>query len=133
VGPVVLDSSVLIAIFDPRDAHHRTTLATLKSGFQAGLAFSVPASVLSEVLVGAARHSEEAAAARRRDIERLFPTRIIDDAVAVAAAHLRARHRSLRLPDALVIATGIVDNAEKVLTADKRWSGLDERVHVLST
>jgi len=31
----------------------------------------------------------------------------------------------------LVIATGIVDKADKILTADKRWEAVDKRVEVL--
>ena len=55
---------------------------------------------------------------------------MVDADVAKAAARLRARHRSLRLPDALVIATGIVDDAA-VLTCDRRLAAVDDRVQVL--
>jgi hypothetical protein len=51
----------------------------------------------------------------------------------MAAAELRAQHRSLRLPDALVIATGIVDDASVILTGDARWDGIDKRVELLGT
>ncbi|HEU5470066.1 MAG TPA: PIN domain-containing protein [Actinophytocola sp.] len=122
----------MIALFDSNDPHHTATLDVLRSGIEAGLDFSLPASVLSEVLVGATRHSDAAASARRHELRRLFgDVRVIDSDVAVAAARLRARHRSLRLPDALVIATAIVDDAESVLTADKRWADVDNRVQVL--
>lgn len=57
--------------------------------------------------------------------------RVVDHPVAVAAARLRAAHRSLRLPDALVIATGVVDDAA-VLTCDKRLAAVEERVTVLT-
>jgi hypothetical protein len=33
----------------------------------------------------------------------------VDERVAVSAARLRARHRSLRLPDAIVLATEVLD------------------------
>lgn len=133
MGAVVLDSSLVIAIFDSKDAHHTVTMAALRDGIQAGLEYSVPASVLSEVLVGAARHSDRAAEMRRDELHRLFgAARVIDERVAITAARLRARHRSLRLPDALVIATGIVDEADTILTADKRWVAIDKRVEVLT-
>jgi predicted nucleic acid-binding protein len=132
VGTVVLDSSLVIAIFDSKDSHHATTLAELRTRRVAGHTFSIPASVLSEVLVGAARRSSKAEEARRTELYRLFGVaRVIDDAIAVRAANLRARHRSLRLPDALVIATGIVDDVDAVLTADKRWASVDKRVEVI--
>lgn len=56
----------------------------------------------------------------------------VDEAVAVVAARLRARHRFLRQPDAFVLATADVAAAETVLTADKRWPRLDPRVELVS-
>lgn len=50
--------------------------------------------------------------------------------MATAAARLRARHRDLRLPDAFVIATGIVDRAT-TLTYDRRLASVDSSVQVL--
>jgi PIN domain nuclease of toxin-antitoxin system len=51
--------------------------------------------------------------------------------IAEAAAMLRARHQSLRLPDALVIATGISLKAGSILTGDIRWRGLAPSVDVV--
>ncbi len=51
--------------------------------------------------------------------------------IARVAAALRARHgRSLRLPDALVLATAEVLGADSVLTTDAGWpdTGVDVRV-----
>jgi predicted nucleic acid-binding protein len=48
--------------------------------------------------------------------------------VAKVAAALRAGHRSLRLPDALVIAVGRVTDASAILTADATWRVIDRRV-----
>ena len=45
--------------------------------------------------------------------------------------HLRAAHRALRLPDALVLATGDVMEADVVLTCDARWGAWSERVEVV--
>jgi len=45
----------------------------------------------------------------------------LGDEIAVAAAGLRARHPSLKLPDALVIATAEEEGADKLLTTDRRW------------
>jgi predicted nucleic acid-binding protein len=133
VGTVILDSSLVIAIFDPKDCHHEATLARLRDHRAAGRGFTIPASVLGEVLVGAARDSHRAAESRRADLRRLFgQVRVIDEPVAASAAQLRAKHRSLRLPDALVIATGIVDEADVILTADQRWASVDRRVEVLT-
>lgn len=132
MGAVVLDTSVLLGALDPSDAHHTATLRALPGYRQHG--FSVPTSVLAEALVSTARDAPSAVPDLRDRITNLFGrTRVIDDDIAEAAARLRAQHRSLRLPDALVIATGVVDDADVILTADARWLGIDERVRLLGT
>jgi hypothetical protein len=45
---------------------------------------------------------------------------------------LRANHGSLRLPDALVIATGVVENADAILTGDQRRLGIHDRVRLVT-
>jgi predicted nucleic acid-binding protein len=47
------------------------------------------------------------------------------------AAALRARHRSLRLPDALVLATAEVLGAAKVLTADRARTKISRKVRLI--
>lgn len=132
MGSVVLDTSVVLALFDPEDALHACSAQAARRRRDAGDGFLVPATVLAELLVGAARRSEEEAAARLRLTTAAFgPPYPVDESVAVAAAHWRARHRSLRLPDALVLATADVVGAETILTGDKRWQGLDTRVEVV--
>jgi predicted nucleic acid-binding protein len=103
----------------------------LASARQRGEHFVLAATVYTESLVGSYRHDEPTAADRRRRLLGLFgPVRVVDDAVADLAARLRATHRWLRTPDALVIATGIMDNAE-IVTCDKRLADVDDRVKVL--
>lgn len=51
--------------------------------------------------------------------------------MAVSAARLRASHRSLRLPDAIVLATAEALNAQAVLTGHKRWDRVDSRVTLI--
>ncbi|HET9142868.1 PIN domain-containing protein [Actinophytocola sp.] len=130
----MLDTSVLLGLLDTGDAHHQAAARAVTQCMVAGSDFGLPASVLAEVLVSEARRSRPAVEQRRIRVLTLFgPVRPIDEAVAVHSAQLRARHPSLRLPDALVLATGIVDDAELVLTADKRWAGLDKRVRLLDS
>lgn len=129
MGAVALDASVVIGLFRPDDAHHETARAELAAARRREDVFVLPASVLSEAMVGG--YCNGTAPEMRRRIVGLFgPVRAIDEAVALAAAHLRARHRSLRLPDALVVATGIVDEAV-VLTCDGRLADVDPRVQVV--
>jgi predicted nucleic acid-binding protein len=45
----------------------------------------------------------------------------LDEEIARQAAMLRARHRSLELPDALVIATAEHSRADRLITTDRKW------------
>ena len=125
---IVLDASVLIAHLDPADALHRA--AQRAFSLYANDELRLPASAYSEFLVDAVRGGwiDEARDAVERMGVRIEP---IDAPMADAAARLRARSRSLRLPDALVIACGEVLNADVVLTGDRRWRRFD-RVRVLA-
>lgn len=129
MGEVVLDANVVIGLFEPSNAHHGSIRAALAAARSRADVFSLPASVLSEAMVGAYRAGT--ADDRRQRIVGLFgPVRPVDEEVALTAAELRARHRSLRLPDALVIATGMVEDAA-VLTCDQRLASVDPRVQVI--
>jgi predicted nucleic acid-binding protein len=132
MGRVVLDSSVVLALFDTRDAHHAVAAEVVRQHRRVRSPFIIPASVFSEVLVGAHRQGHETVALRRRQMRDSFgPPRPIDEDVAVAAADLRSRHPALRLADAFVVAVAMVDRAHEMLTADKRLAKVDERVRVV--
>jgi predicted nucleic acid-binding protein len=132
MGSVVLDASVILALFDPQDALHAPAAAAARRRRDAGDQFLLPASVLAEILVGAARRGEAELAARRALAIAAFGSPYpLSEGVAVAAARRRARHRTLRLPDALVLATADVAEADVVLTGDKRWAGMDRRIAII--
>ncbi len=133
MGAVVLDASIVLALFDPEDTLHSAAAAAARHSRSAGDRFVLPATVLAEVLVGAARHDRAQLERRRGLITAAFGTPWpVDENVAVAAAVRRAQYPSLRLPDALVLATADVARADRVLTGDKRWRGLDRRVAVVA-
>jgi PIN domain nuclease of toxin-antitoxin system len=132
MGAIVLDSSIVIALFDPADAHHQASTAVILAARRDEETMVLPASVLSEVMVAAYRQGADTVGARLQDLHDTFGRpRAMDADVAIKAAELRARHRGLRLPDALVLATADVDGADRVLTADKGWSSVDRRVEVV--
>lgn len=130
MGPVVLDTSVVLALLDPDDALHSPSAREVTGRRGSAATFVLPASVLAELLVGAANRGD-LDKVRQNVVGAFGPVRVLDEAVAVAAAVRRSRHPSLRLPDALVLATADVVGAEAVLTGDRRWGALDERVVVL--
>lgn len=129
MGALTLDASVVIAFLLADDAHHTPSRTELGAARVRGDAFVLPASVLSECLVGGYRNGT-APELRRRVVGLFGPVRPLDEEIALVAAELRAEHRPLRLPDALVVATGIVDRTA-VLTCDERLGAVDPRVQVV--
>lgn len=128
---VVVDASVVIAVIDGDDLHHDVCMAALRSRTASN--WAIPTTVLAESLVRAASSGPATLSAVRARVATAFgPSRVIDEDVALAAARLRAVHRSLRLPDALVLAVAEVDEADEVLTCDRRWAPVSGRVTVVA-
>ncbi|MEO7397840.1 MAG: PIN domain-containing protein [Ilumatobacteraceae bacterium] len=122
MGLIHLDAGVIIGFLDASDAHHQTSRAALADALQRRDHLALAASALAESLVGPARRGEPAVQAVRNLVDRL-PISIIplDVEIATTAATLRAAHRALRLPDALVIATAIEQAADHLITTDRKW------------
>ena len=133
MGTVVLDASVVLGLRDPGDSHHTAASEALRTSRAAGERLVLPASALAEVLVGASRLGGEAVGRTEAFVDAIIDdVHPIDRETARAAAELRARHRSLRLPDAFVLAVGKILQASAVLTADQAWQRVDPRVRVIS-
>ena len=117
-----LDAGVLIGFLDADDAHHAAARTAVAEALERSDRLAMAASAFAECLVGPARRGDEAMDLVH-DLRRRLPIAIVDLNVdiATAAAHLRARHRALRLPDALVIATATVARADGLVTTDRRW------------
>lgn len=131
MGAIVVDASVVIAFLDPRDAHHGVAVHAIREARASG-PIVLPATAFAEILVGANRLGSAAVKATEDKIDRAIDViRDVDREVARTAAALRAGHRTLRLPDALVIAVGAVIDAEATLTADRKWLALDQRVRLI--
>jgi len=130
VALVVLDASVIIAFVDPGDAHHRGALAAFSTHQADDLV--LPASAYAEVLVGPFRRGKAAVALLEQFIV-AFAIRIEPLSVEIArqAADLRSQHLALKLPDALVLATGDALNASVVLTADRAWPKVSSRSRLI--
>jgi predicted nucleic acid-binding protein len=122
MGLTNLDAGVIIGFLDGDDAHHESARAALSHALGRGDRLSMSASALAECLVGPARRSTKAIELVRTAIDRL-PVAVVElnAEIATQAAILRARHRSLRLPDALVVATAAVSGADRLITTDRKW------------
>ncbi len=104
MGSLALDASVAIALFTATDAHHERALAELEIAFDRSDALLLAASAYSEIMVHAARQGEGELV--DRFVDRLAIEVVpVDREIGRGAAVLRAANRSLRLPDALVVAT----------------------------
>jgi predicted nucleic acid-binding protein len=127
---VVLDASVAIGVLDATDAHHAGAIAALAEHESDELI--LPASAYAELLVAPWRRGARAAGGVDEFLNELA-VRIepLTREMARHAAHLRAVHSRLSLPDALVLATGDVLDAGVVLTADHGWRRLSRRARVI--
>jgi predicted nucleic acid-binding protein len=132
MGLVVLDASVVLAALDAQDALHQAARTAILTERRNGHVFAVPTSVLAETLVGAHRRGGDAVRQTENAVDILVSTvQPISPDIAREAARLRADTPAIRLPDALVLATGRVLSADVVLTGDKRWAGVDPSVVVI--
>lgn len=132
---VVLDSDAVVGFLDRSDALHGAADEAIRDlvGAHQLLVSTV---TYAEVLTGArlGRHDEEQV--RGFFFELTAGILSVDVEIAEKAAELRGRFRSLRMPDALILATAdVAPEVELVLTGDKqmkRVSGLACRVQILS-
>ena len=122
MGLTHVDAGVIIAFLDGDDVHHDAARSALANALDNAERLSIAASALAECLVGPARRSPKAVELVRTVIDRL-PVSVVhlDEEIATQAAMLRARHRSLKLPDALVIATAEHSGADHLVTTDRKW------------
>jgi predicted nucleic acid-binding protein len=124
---IVLDASVVIAHLDGADALHSAATKALNDYADDDL--RLPASAYAECLVDPAVKGQVTKARGEIDALRLAIVPI-DGAIAERSAALRADRRSLRLPDAFVLAAAEELDADVVLTGDRSWQRLP-RVRVI--
>lgn len=131
MGPVVLDANILIALVAPKDAHHDAVRAALEDARRDDADFLLPASAYAELLVGPSRAGDDAVRTIDGLVDELTRVVPISRAIGREAASLRAAHgRRLRLPDALIVATAVVEQAS-VLTTDAEWPEMAISVRVV--
>ena len=108
MGKVILDSSVLIALFNDADSHHEA--ATKALGESKG-DFEISTISLTEALSSDLSDSERYE--MNNDIKKHFsPLHPVDEKVAFLASQIRASKRAIQTPDALISATAILAKAE---------------------
>lgn len=118
---VLYDTNVVVALLSPTDALHHAAIQISESWEARGARTALSTVSWAELRTGALRRGPEAeqalAAFCHLAVDELVP---VGAEIAEIAASYRAVNLSLRMPDALVVATGRHIGADAVLTGDKR-------------
>jgi predicted nucleic acid-binding protein len=131
---VALDSDVVIGFLDRQDALHDAADAAVRE-FARGKRLVASVVTYAEVMTGArlGHHNEDDVAGFFRGL--LSAVLPVDVAVADMAADLQSRFKSLRMPDALILATAETDPAvDLIVTGGEQLtkvSGLRVEVRLL--
>lgn len=134
MGLTILDAGVVIAALARDDAHHAAAVSAIGDAVTRGDRLAIPASALAEALVHPYRSSQAAVDRVERFIDEL-PAAVepLTRPIALASAAVRAAYgRALSLPDALIIGTAMVLEADDILTTDSGWPVLSRRVTVVA-
>lgn len=123
---VALDADIVIAFLDPGDDQHATAVAELRPRLAAGDELLVGATVYAETIVRPLQQGTDATVDQFLDSAGIAVVPI-DRAIARRAAALRAEHPSMRLPDAMSLATAIATDST-LLTLDKKLRQLAKHV-----
>jgi predicted nucleic acid-binding protein len=132
---IVLDSGVVVGFLDRGDALHGAADVAIRELVR-GQRLLASVVTYAEVLTGArlGHHDEDEVAGFFAGL--LSAVLPVDVAVADKAADLRSRFKSLRMPDALILATAETDpDVDLIVTGDRqltRVSGLRVDVRLLS-
>jgi predicted nucleic acid-binding protein len=127
MGVALLDTSIVIGALNRDDALHQIAGQTVRTERDRH-ALAISALTYAEILVGPLRAGGQAVEVVERFAAQV---RIVDLSPDIArlAAELRAT-RGLKLPDAVIVATGLRLEADVIMTADARWKGIPRVVVV---
>jgi predicted nucleic acid-binding protein len=131
MGVALLDTSIVIGALNRDDALHEVAGQAVRTERDRH-ALAISALTCAEILVGPLRAGGRAGGRAVEVVERFAAqVRIVDLSPAIArlAAELRAT-RGLKVPDAVIVATGQCLEADVIVTADVRWKGIPRVVVV---
>jgi predicted nucleic acid-binding protein len=126
MGIALLDTSIVIAVLSRDDALHEVASEAVRAERDRST-LAISALTYAELLVGPLR-----AGGRALEVVEQFAAQVriieLSPEIARRAAEERVA-RGLKLPDAVIVATGLL-HADQILTAGARWKGV-ERVTVV--
>jgi predicted nucleic acid-binding protein len=120
---VLVDSAPIIYLLEdhPRFAQRFAGLFEAEESGEISIALSTI--TIAEVLAGPFKHRQDALAGRYAKTLAGYEVVPVSAEIAVSAARLRARY-SLKLPDALQLATALDIGAHALVTHDRDFSGV---------
>ena len=125
---IVLDSSIVIALFKPTDKHHGAVKESVAAVEERLMISTI---TLTEVLVRPAQLSQKEAASKAGFLRDYFGLAIaVTSDVAELAAAVRAS-TGLTIPDAIISATATV-NMAALWTCDARLAKLHKGAHLIT-
>ena len=122
MGSLALDASAVIALLSAADAHHEQAVVEFGGASDRNDELSMASSAYSEAMVHALRLQRGELVDRFVDQLRVEVV-AVDRSIARRAGELRAAHRGLRLPDAMVLAAAQA-RAARLLTFDQNLARL---------
>jgi predicted nucleic acid-binding protein len=132
---VVLDSAAIVAFLDRDDALHASATGAI-GGMVTEQRLLASVVTLAEVLTGVGLLHHDDAPVRGFFADLIAENLPVDVATAERAAELRTAHRSLRMPDALILAAAdIHPDVDALLTGDAEFAavgGISCRIDLLS-
>jgi predicted nucleic acid-binding protein len=118
------DTSWLIALFNPEDAHHKQALRELE---ELNSAPAMSSLVLAELLVDFESSDSGSVSGTLNQIQKSFSAiSSVTVEIAVRAAEIRSMQK-VSLSDAIVIATALEEESQ-LLTFDKNMKAVYERI-----
>lgn len=123
---VALDADIVIAFLDSGDDQHAAAVAQLRQRLAAGDELLIGATVYAETIVPPLQQGTDATVDQFLDSADIAVVPI-DRTIARRAAALRAEYPSLRLPDAMSLATAIATGSTLV-TLDKKLRQIARRI-----
>ncbi len=134
-GPVaVLDTSVFVSAKAPEEPEHGASTRLLELAHLRRFRAVVSTVTVSELCAGYYRFGDDLGRRAFLDYVRSAGTiQAVSVSVDVADAAAKVRSEdALRLPDALIVATGICSGAECIVTHDKGFARVKGRIRVNS-
>ena len=125
-GPVVLDTSAIIALFDPQDAHHDAAARHARELRASGRVLLLPADIITEAvnLAGKKLGHDQAAALADQLVASPLYTRIeTSDELRIAAVeHFKGQTASVSLTDCVVMAVADAHQTRDIFGFDNDFA-----------